>query len=154
MESGGLQPRAEEFSLSSAGKGNAAATAEWLGLAWVGQGECPGQPRPLLALGLKSGTALRQPRSCTNAWVRVWLVSPDSLSSSSLPPPCSLPRAEALAEEFPEVEFEIHLMGDLMKCVEECDVIFAASGSEELLVHKEDLLALPAASDLVSCGYI
>ena len=27
----------------------------------------------------------------------------------------SLPRAEALAEEFPEVEFDIHLMGDLMK---------------------------------------
>ena len=27
----------------------------------------------------------------------------------------SLPRAEALAEEFPEVTFDIHLMGDLMK---------------------------------------
>jgi hypothetical protein len=61
----------------------------------------------------------------------------------------SLPRAEALAEEFPEVQFDIHLMGDLMKCVEESDVIFAASGSEELLVHKEDLLSLPAASEKV-----
>jgi glutamyl-tRNA reductase len=27
----------------------------------------------------------------------------------------SLPRAEALAEEFPDVTFDIHLMGDLMK---------------------------------------
>jgi hypothetical protein len=27
----------------------------------------------------------------------------------------SMPRAEALAEEFPEVQFKIHLMGDLMK---------------------------------------
>ena len=61
----------------------------------------------------------------------------------------SMPRAEALAEEFPEVQFDIHLMGDLMKCVEESDVIFAASGSEELLVHKEDLLGLPAASEKV-----
>lgn len=66
-----------------------------------------------------------------------------------MPAARSLPRAEALAEEFPEVEFDIHLMGDLMKCVEECDVIFAASGSEELLVHREDLVAMPAASDKV-----
>lgn len=80
-----------------------------------------------------------------------------TLNSPSPPPPTpspslpsrSLPRAEALAEEFPEVEFDIHLMGDLMKCVEECDVIFAASGSEELLVHREDLVAMPAASDKV-----
>ncbi|KAL4437455.1 hypothetical protein ABPG75_004594 [Micractinium tetrahymenae] len=61
----------------------------------------------------------------------------------------SLPRAEALAEEFPEVQFDIHLMGDLMKCVEESDLIFAASGSEELLVHKEDIENMPAASDKV-----
>lgn len=27
----------------------------------------------------------------------------------------SMPRAEALAEEFPEVHFDIHLMSDLMK---------------------------------------
>ena len=35
----------------------------------------------------------------------------------------SLPRAQALAEEFPEVKFNIHLMPDLMKCVEESDVV-------------------------------
>lgn len=63
--------------------------------------------------------------------------------------PSSLPRAEALAEEFPEVEFDIHLMGDLMDCVRDCDVIFAASGSEELLVLKEDLVGMPPASDKV-----
>ena len=52
----------------------------------------------------------------------------------------SLPRAEALAEEFPEVEFDIRLMPDLMPCVAASDVIFAASGSEEILVRKEDLV--------------
>jgi glutamyl-tRNA reductase len=61
----------------------------------------------------------------------------------------SLPRAEALAEEFPEVEFDIRLMPDLMACVEANDVIFAASGSEELLVHSSDIANMPAASDKV-----
>ena len=54
----------------------------------------------------------------------------------------SMPRAEALAAEFPEVKFNIHLMPDLMKCVEAADVIFAASGSEELLIHKADIEAM------------
>jgi len=40
----------------------------------------------------------------------------------------SMPRAEALAEEFPDMAFDIHLMPDLMACVEASDVIFAASG--------------------------
>ncbi|WP_289490515.1 hypothetical protein, partial [Klebsiella pneumoniae] len=61
----------------------------------------------------------------------------------------SLPRAEALAEEFPEVSFDIRLMGDLMKSVEEHDVIFAASGSEELLVRRADVEGLPAAAAAV-----
>eukprot|EP00877_Chromochloris_zofingiensis_P013306 jgi/Chrzof1/8229/Cz03g02090.t1_GTR[v5.2] len=51
----------------------------------------------------------------------------------------SMPRAEALAEEFPDMQFDIRLMPDLMQCVEDSDVIFAASGSEELLIHKEDV---------------
>lgn len=51
----------------------------------------------------------------------------------------SLPRAEALAEEFTDVEFDIHLMPDLMQCVDNSDVVFAASGSEEILIHKEDV---------------
>jgi glutamyl-tRNA reductase len=38
-----------------------------------------------------------------------------------------------LAEEFPDVEFDIHLVGDLTPCVEASDVIFAASGSEASL---------------------
>ncbi len=41
----------------------------------------------------------------------------------------SLPRAEALAEEYPDMEFDIHLMPDLMQCVADSDVIFAASGA-------------------------
>lgn len=63
----------------------------------------------------------------------------------------SMPRAEALAEEFPEVEFDIHLMGDLMSCVESSDVIFAASGSEELLIHKEDLVSMATPAEAVGC---
>lgn len=56
----------------------------------------------------------------------------------------SLPRAEALAEEFPEVQFDIRLMPELLACVAASDVIFAASGSEEILVWKEDLIGAPA----------
>ncbi|KAK9906766.1 hypothetical protein WJX75_007579 [Coccomyxa subellipsoidea] len=61
----------------------------------------------------------------------------------------SLPRVEALKEEFPDVEFDVHLMPDLMQCIRDCDTIFAASGSEEILVHKEDLADMPAASAAV-----
>ncbi|GIL91652.1 hypothetical protein Vretimale_9593 [Volvox reticuliferus] len=61
----------------------------------------------------------------------------------------SLPRAQALAEEFPEVKFNIHLMPDLMACVESSDVIFAASGSEELLILKEDVIKMAAPSEIV-----
>lgn len=49
----------------------------------------------------------------------------------------SLPRAEALAAEWPDMKFHIHLMSDLAQCVEQSDVIFAASGSEEILINKE-----------------
>lgn len=61
----------------------------------------------------------------------------------------SMPRAEALAEEFPEVEFDIHLMNDLLQCVAASDVIFAASGSEELLINPADLQGMPAPSEAV-----
>ena len=40
----------------------------------------------------------------------------------------------------------------LLQCVEESDVIFAASGSEELLVHREDIESMPPASDKVRCS--
>ncbi len=61
----------------------------------------------------------------------------------------SLPRAEALGEEFPDVTFDIRLMSDLMPCLEASDVIFAASGSEEVLVHKEDVEKFGPASQAV-----
>ena len=41
----------------------------------------------------------------------------------------SLPRAQALAEEFPNVAFSIRLMSELMQSVAEADLIFAASGA-------------------------
>eukprot|EP00884_Botryococcus_braunii_P004177 jgi/Botrbrau1/13760/Bobra.0056s0016.1 len=62
----------------------------------------------------------------------------------------SLPRAEDLAAEFSDegrVQFDIRLMRDLLPSVEEADVIFAASGSEELLVHASDVLAMRAAGE-------
>jgi glutamyl-tRNA reductase len=61
----------------------------------------------------------------------------------------SLPRAQALAEDFPEVKFDIHLMPDLMQCVEDSDVVFAASGSEELLLNKEDIEKMSKPADVV-----
>lgn len=42
----------------------------------------------------------------------------------------SLPRAQALQEEFPDMQMDIHLMPDLMQCVEDSDVVFAASGAQ------------------------
>ena len=48
----------------------------------------------------------------------------------------SRPRAEQLAADFPDMQFDIHLMDDLRSCVEASDVIFAASGSEQLLLSK------------------
>ena len=47
------------------------------------------------------------------------------------------------------MEFDIHLVGDLTPCVEASDVIFAASGSEDLLVHRQDVAGMSAASDAV-----
>ncbi|CAD7703471.1 unnamed protein product [Ostreobium quekettii] len=61
----------------------------------------------------------------------------------------SMPRAEALAEEFGEVEFEIHLMDDLMACVEASDVIFAASSSQEILIRSEDVVGMPPRDPVV-----
>ncbi|KAK9818269.1 hypothetical protein WJX72_009775 [[Myrmecia] bisecta] len=61
----------------------------------------------------------------------------------------SLPRAEALREEFPDVDFDIRLMPELMQCISESNVIFAASGSEDILVHAADLADMPGASDAV-----
>ena len=61
----------------------------------------------------------------------------------------SLPRAEALRDDFPEVEFEIRLMPDLLEVCNESDVIFAASGSEEILVHACDVESMSQAPGLV-----
>jgi glutamyl-tRNA reductase len=61
----------------------------------------------------------------------------------------SLPRAQALQEEFPDMQMDIHLMPDLLQCVEDSDVIFAASGSEELLIHAEDIVNMPKRPDVV-----
>jgi glutamyl-tRNA reductase len=46
----------------------------------------------------------------------------------------SLPRAQALQEEFPDMQMDIRLMPDLMQCVEESDVVFAASGASAVVL--------------------
>jgi len=56
----------------------------------------------------------------------------------------SYPRAEALAAEFPDVNMDIKLMDKLMECTEAADLIFAASGSEDLLLVKDDISAMGA----------
>ena len=61
----------------------------------------------------------------------------------------SLPRAEALAEEFPDVAMDIRLMPALLDSVAECDTVFAASSSEEILVAASDIAHLPPASPSV-----
>ncbi|CAG9461821.1 unnamed protein product [Pedinophyceae sp. YPF-701] len=61
----------------------------------------------------------------------------------------SLPRAEALRDDFPEAEFEICLMDQLMEVVARSDVVFAASSSETLLLTKDDVAQMPACPDVV-----
>ena len=63
----------------------------------------------------------------------------------------SLPRCAELQAEFPEVEFDVHLMPDLMRCIEASDTIFAASGSEDILVRAADLAG--ANAHLLGCGF-
>lgn len=57
----------------------------------------------------------------------------------------SLARAEALAAEFPDVEFQLGLMPTLRDAVAAADLVFTASGSEEVLVGRELLEGLPPA---------
>jgi glutamyl-tRNA reductase len=61
----------------------------------------------------------------------------------------SRPRAEQLAEEFPEVNVDIRLMDQLDASIAECDTIFAASSSEDILISRASLEGLPPASAAV-----
>mmetsp|Transcript_10325 Transcript_10325/g.33328 ORF Transcript_10325/g.33328 Transcript_10325/m.33328 type:complete len:536 (+) Transcript_10325:616-2223(+) len=61
----------------------------------------------------------------------------------------SMPRAEELAADFPDVEFEIKLMPDMMEVVGRSDVVFAASGSADILIDETMVGDLPACPDVV-----
>jgi len=59
------------------------------------------------------------------------------------------PRAEALAEEFPNVNMKIHLMDEFIPLAAEHDIIFTASSSLEPIITKEHLDAMPTATEKV-----
>jgi glutamyl-tRNA reductase len=61
----------------------------------------------------------------------------------------SLPRAQQLAEDFPEVEFDIQLMDELLPVCDASDVIFAASSSDKVLINAEHCMAFDAPPDVV-----
>jgi glutamyl-tRNA reductase len=61
----------------------------------------------------------------------------------------SLPRAEALRDDFPDVEFDIKLMPDMMDVCNNSDVIFAASSSEEILISADDCRGFSPAPEIV-----
>lgn len=61
----------------------------------------------------------------------------------------SLLRAEALRDEFSQIEFDIRLLPELTQVVSESDAIFAASYSKNLLLLKEEAAAMPKCSELV-----
>jgi Glutamyl-tRNAGlu reductase, N-terminal domain/Shikimate / quinate 5-dehydrogenase len=64
----------------------------------------------------------------------------------------SLPRAEALQEEFPDMAMDIRLMPDLMDVVRDSDVIFAASGAHKgVACLPACLLACLLACSLSAC---
>jgi glutamyl-tRNA reductase len=62
----------------------------------------------------------------------------------------TMPRAEALAADFPDVSFDIQLMPEMLRVVGESDIVFVASGSAELLLTEENCAGLPAASAAVA----
>ena len=61
----------------------------------------------------------------------------------------SLPRAQELAAEFPEVSCSVGLMPELMESVAAADVVFTASGSADVLVQCSDLQSMPRRGESV-----
>lgn len=61
----------------------------------------------------------------------------------------SLPRAEALRDDFPEVEFDIKLMSDMLSVCDNSDIIFAASSSEDILVTADHCRSFSAPPEIV-----
>lgn len=59
------------------------------------------------------------------------------------------PRAEALAEEFPEVNMRIELMDQFLSLAGEHDVIFTASSAVEPIISKKDLASMSQCGELV-----
>ena len=59
------------------------------------------------------------------------------------------PRAEALAEEFPEVNMRIELMDQFLTLAGEHDVIFTASSAVDPIICKDDLAKMSVCGDAV-----
>ena len=58
-------------------------------------------------------------------------------------------RIEDLQEDFPDFEIDVKLMPELMEAVQASDVVFAASGSQELLINPEDVTGMAPRGDNV-----
>ena len=71
-----------------------------------------------------------------------------SLAAKHCQPP-DMPPNLCPAAEFPDVTFDVHLMPELMQCVAASDCIFAASGSEHILISAADLANMEPASEAV-----
>lgn len=61
----------------------------------------------------------------------------------------SAARVEELQNDFPDATIQMKLMPDLMEVVAESDVIFAASGSESILIHKNDVEGMATPPEVV-----
>eukprot|EP00963_Diacronema_lutheri_P009804 scaffold923_cov288-Pavlova_lutheri.AAC.2 len=61
----------------------------------------------------------------------------------------SAARVEELQNDFPDVQINMKLMPDLMEVVSQADVVFAASGSESILVRKNDLEGMATPPEVV-----
>lgn len=57
----------------------------------------------------------------------------------------SMGSAQALADEFPDVEFDIKLSPELLAATAEADVVFTAASADDPLLSKADLEGMPAA---------
>lgn len=90
----------------------------------------------------------KQLLNCVTCLLHVFLPSFVFLTAQHRQPSDTAPNS-CPAAEFPDVAFDIRLMPELMHCVAASDCIFAASGSEHILISAADLANMGPASEAV-----